>query len=104
MSEFDKTNTAIAFVDNGLFCADGVKAKGKAPILTLKVNFDGVDKEIGLWFATDKETGQYKLTQNGAKMLTGAVKDPYVAPDQQAQPASQTQQMQSVEPDDSIPF
>jgi len=77
MSDYDNTNTALAFVDEGLFSAKGVEAKGKSPILTIKVNFDGVEKEIGLWFSTDKDTGQYRLTKNGSKMLTGKVKDPY---------------------------
>ena len=74
---FDKTNTAIAFVEDGLFNKDGVEALGNKPIIVVKANIDGVDKEISLWFSTDKETGQYKLTQKGNKMLTGKVSDPY---------------------------
>ena len=74
---FDKTNTAIVFVEDGLFNKDGVEALGKKPVIVVKANIDGVEKEISLWFSKDKETGQYKLTQTGNKMLTGKVSDPY---------------------------
>ena len=74
---FDKTNTAIVFVEDGLFNKDGVEALGKKPVIVVKANIDGVEKEISLWFSKDKETGQYKLTQKGNKMLTGKVSDPY---------------------------
>ena len=74
---FDKTNTAIVFVEDGLFNKDGVEALGSKPVIVVKANIDGVEKEISLWFSTDKETGQYKLTSQGNKMLTGKVSDPY---------------------------
>ena len=74
---FDKTNTAIVFVEDGLFNKDGVEALGKKPVIVVKANIDGVEKEISLWFSKDRETGQYKLTQKGNKMLTGKVSDPY---------------------------
>ena len=74
---FDKTNTAIVFVEDGLFNKDGVEALCKKPVIVVKANIDGVEKEISLWFSTDKATGQYKLTQKGNKMLTGKVSDPY---------------------------
>ena len=74
---FDKTNTAIAFVEDGLFNKDGVEALGSKPVIVVKANIDGVEKEISLWFSKDKETGQYKLTSQGNKMLTGKVSDPY---------------------------
>ena len=74
---FDKTNTAIVFVEDGLFNKDGVEAPGNKPVIVVKANIDGVEKEISLWFSTDKETGQYKLTSKGNKMLTGKVSDPY---------------------------
>ena len=74
---FDKTNTAIVFVEDGLFNKDGVEALGSKPVIVVKANIDGVEKEISLWFSKDKETGQYKLTQKGNKMLTGKVSDPY---------------------------
>ena len=74
---FDKTNTAIVFVEDGLFNKDGVEALGNKPVIVVKANIDGVEKEISLWFSKDKATGQYKLTQKGNKMLTGKVSDPY---------------------------
>ena len=74
---FDKTNTAIVFVEDGLFNKEGVEALGKKPVIVVKANIDGVEKEISLWFSKDKETGQYKLTTQGNKMLTGKVSDPY---------------------------
>ena len=77
MAAFDKTNTAIVFVEDGLFNKEGVEALGNKPIIVVKANIDGVEKEISLWFSKDKETGQYKLTQKGNKMLTGKVSDPY---------------------------
>ena len=77
MAAFDKTNTAIVFVEDGLFNKEGVEALGNKPVIVVKANIDGVEKEISLWFSTDKETGQYKLTSQGNKMLTGKVSDPY---------------------------
>ena len=77
MAAFDKTNTAIVFVEDGLFNRDGVEALGNKPVIVVKANIDGVEKEISLWFSKDKETGQYKLTSQGNKMLTGKVSDPY---------------------------
>ena len=74
---FDKTNTAIVFVEDGLFNKEGVEALGNKPVIVVKANIDGVEKEISLWFSKDKATGQYKLTQKGSKMLTGKVSDPY---------------------------
>ena len=77
MAAFDKTNTAIVFVEDGLFNKEGVEALGNKPVIVVKANIDGVEKEISLWFSKDKNTGQYKLTKNGNKMLTGKVSDPY---------------------------
>ena len=74
---FDKTNTAIVFVEDGLFNKEGVEALGNKPVIVVKANIDGVEKEISLWFSKDKETRQYKLTTQGNKMLTGKVSDPY---------------------------
>ena len=77
---FDKTNTAISFIENGLFNKEKVEAlkkDGNKPVLVVKANFDGVDKQISLWFATDKDTGEYKVTKQGNKFLTGKVDDPY---------------------------
>ena len=78
MAAFDKTNTAIAFVEDGLFNKSGVEALGNKPVISIKVNIDGVDKEISLWFSKNKETGEYNLTSKGTKFLTGQVKAPYV--------------------------
>ena len=74
---FDKTNTAIVFVEDGLFNKEGVEALGNKPVIVVKANIDGVEKEISLWFSKDKETGQYKLTKQDNNMLTGKVSDPY---------------------------
>ena len=74
---FDKTNTAIVFVEDGLFNKDGVEALGNKPVIVVKANIDGKEKEISLWFSKDKETGAYRLTKQGNKMLTGKVSDPY---------------------------
>jgi hypothetical protein len=78
MSDFDKTNTAIAFIEGELFNQTEVDALGKRPVLSLKVDIDGEEKEISLWFATDKLSGQHKLTVKGHRMLTGKVSDPFV--------------------------
>ena len=77
MSDFDNTNTAIAFIEGELFDQTALKALGKRPVLTIKVNFDGEEKEIGLWFATEKD-GTHRLTRKGHKYLTGKVSDPFV--------------------------
>ena len=74
---FDKTNTAIAFIEDGLFNKDGVEALGNKPVISIKANIDGVEKEISLWFSKNKETGEYNLTSKGTKFLTGQVKAPY---------------------------
>ena len=74
---FDKTNTAIVFVEDGMFNKKAVHALGTKPVIVVKANIDGKEKEISLWFSKDKETGQYKLTKQGNKMLTGKVSDPY---------------------------
>ena len=78
---FDKTNTAIAFVEDGLFNREGVEALGNKPVISLQINIDGVEKEISLWFSKSKETGEYNLTSKGTKFLTGQVKAPYVKED-----------------------
>ena len=78
---FDKTNTAIAFVEDGLFNREGVESLGSKPVISIKANIDGVEKEISLWFSKSKETGDYNLTSKGAKFLTGQVKAPYVKED-----------------------
>ena len=89
MAQFDKTNTAIAFVENGLFNKDGVEALGNKPVISVKANIDGVEKEISIWFSKSKETGEYNLTSKGTKFLTGQVKAPYVKDDLFPQDATQ---------------
>ena len=81
MAQFDKTNTAIAFVEDGVFNKDGVEALGNKPVISIKANIDGVEKEISLWVSKSKETGKYNLTKKGTKFLTGQVKAPYVKVD-----------------------
>ena len=78
---FDRTNTAIVFVEDGLFNKDGVESLGNKPVISIKANIDGVEKEISLWFSKSKETGEYNLTSKGTKFLTGQVKAPYVKED-----------------------
>ena len=81
MAQFDKTNTAIAFVEDGLFNREGVESLGNKPVISIKANIDGVEKEISLWFSKNKETGKYNLTSKGTKFLTGKVEAPYVKED-----------------------
>jgi len=84
---YDNTNKAIAYVENGLFAKAGVEnlQAQRKPILKLKVNVDGKDVEIALYFkmvydeATGSFTDQYKVTSTGSKMLAGKVTLPYVA-------------------------
>jgi hypothetical protein len=81
-----KPNTAVVFVESGIFNKAGVEnlqAQGK-PIIKVKANVDGKDVEIALYFkmvwddATDSPTDQYFITTKGNKMLKGKVEDPYV--------------------------
>ena len=103
-----KPNTAIVFVESGLFCAKAVQDKkdnGNRPVLKVLINVDGVEKELALWFSTDPDTGEYKISKNGDKMLTGSLKvNDYVA--NQAQGASPTPAINGVNTqfDDDIPF
>jgi len=80
MADYDNTNTAVAFVEANLFNQDVVATLGNKPVVTVKVNIDGVDKDVALWLSTDKETGELRVTKNGGNMLTGKVQEPYVAP------------------------
>ena len=107
MAAFDKTNTAIAFVEDGLFNKDGVEALGKKPVIVVKANIDGVEKEISLWFSKNKETGEYNLTSRGTKFLTGQVKSPYVKEElfaQQDATQAPTFSEPVVNPDGDLPF
>tara|TARA_R110000782_G_scaffold29712_4_gene73744 strand:- start:27 stop:365 length:339 start_codon:yes stop_codon:yes gene_type:complete len=112
MSQFDNTNTAIAYVENGLFAKAGVEnlQAQRKPILKLKVNVDGKDVEIALYFkmvydeATGSFTNEYKVTSTGSKMLAGKVVAPYVANAIESVSANQLTDMGRDEPEDDIPF
>ena len=65
MAQFDKTNTAIAFVEDGLFNREGVESLGSKPVISIKANIDGVEKEISLWFSKSKETGMKQTGSSG---------------------------------------
>ena len=102
---FDKTNTAISFIENGLFNKEKVEEMrndGNKPVLVVKANFNGVEKEVSLWFAVDKETGEYKETKQGKKFLTGKVADPYKGVDYNKKNSSATPKPAFA--DDDIPF
>ena len=104
---FDKTNTAIVFVEDGLFNKDGVERLQKdnnKPIIVVKANIDGVEKEISLWFSKDKETGQYKLTKQGNKMLTGKVSDPYQGDGSTDTTSTPAPSFDKPTDDDDLPF
>ena len=110
---FDKTNTAISFIENGLFNREKVeslKKDGNKPVIVVKANFDGVDKEISLWFATDRDTGEYKVTTQGNKFLTGKVDDPFKKVDYDKEDSSATAKPEFAEPQasakvgDDLPF
>ena len=87
VKQYDTTNTAIAYVDNGLFAKAGVEnlQAQRKPILKLKVNVDGKEVEIALYFkmvydtSTGSFTNAYKVTSTGSKMLGGKVTAPYIA-------------------------
>tara|TARA_Y100000310_G_scaffold117771_1_gene116507 strand:+ start:1698 stop:2027 length:330 start_codon:yes stop_codon:yes gene_type:complete len=107
---FDKTNTAIAFVEDGLFNKGGVESLGRKPILVVKANIDGVEKEISLWFAKDKDTGEYKVTTQGHKFLTGKVDVPYNAVEYSKDSTTTAKGVEfstpsaTLVPEDDIPF
>jgi len=115
MSQFDNTNTAIAYVENGLFAKAGVEnlQAQRKPILKLKVNVDGKDVEVALYFkmvydeATGSFTDQYKVTSAGSKMLSGKIVAPYVAQIANAVESVDSSRLQDMgrdEPEDEIPF
>ena len=106
--KYDITNTAIAYVENGLFAKAGVESlqASRKPILKVKMNVDGKDLEIALYFkmvydtSTGSFTDQYKVTSTGSKMLGGKVVLPYEA----VAVASVTEITQTEEFDDNVPF
>ena len=108
MEKKDYPNTAVAFVESGIFAREGVEnlqAQGK-PILKVKANVDGRDVEIPLYFkmvwddTTRSPTDQYFITTKGNKMLKGKVEDPYDGGN-----ANKSESVnQQDEPEDDIPF
>ena len=85
--QYDPTNKAIVFVENGIFAKAGVESlqAQRKPIIKAKVNVDGKDVEIAFYFdmiwdeVTNQPTNKYKLTKTGNKMLKGKVELPFVA-------------------------
>jgi len=115
MSQYDNTNTAIAYIENGLFAKAGVEnlQAQRKPILKVKINVDGKDVEVALYFkmiydeTTGSFTNQYKVTSAGNKMLTGKVLPPYVAQIANAVDSMDSGRLQDMgrdEPEDEIPF
>ena len=102
--EYDNTNTAIVFIEDGLFNKEGVEALGNKPVIVVKANVDGKEKEITLWFAKDKQTGQYRLTKQGNKMLTGKVSDPYQGDGFKNTSATGKPEFSKTQTSDDIPF
>ena len=102
--DYDNTNTAIVFVEDGLFNKDGVEALGKKPVIVVKANVDGVEKEISLWFSKDKETGEYRLTKQGNKMLTGKVSAPYDGDGFTETSATPQPKFEKAQSNDDLPF
>lgn len=111
--KYDNTNTAIAYVENGIFNRQGVETlmASRKPILKVKANVDGKDVEMALYFsmvydeATGSFTDQYKVTSTGSKMLKGKVTEPWVANavDSVTEKSQATQQVED-EFEDDVPF
>jgi len=111
---YDTTNTCISYIENGLFAKAGVEAlqRERKPILKLKINVDGKDVEVALYFkmvydtATGSFTDQYKVTSSGSKMLGGKVVAPWVADvaDAFTSVDDGLRDMGRDEPEDEIPF
>tara|TARA_R100001244_G_scaffold67113_2_gene55037 strand:+ start:333 stop:674 length:342 start_codon:yes stop_codon:yes gene_type:complete len=108
-----KPNTAVVYVENGIFNKAGVEnlqAQGK-PIIKVKMNVDGKDLEIPLWFkmvwdeATNQSTNQFFVTSSGSKMLKGKVELPFV-PTKRVEVTQERPQgdIGKDEFDDDIPF
>ena len=103
-----KPNTAVVFIESGIFNKTGVEnlqAQGK-PIIKVKANVDGKDVEIPLYFkmvwddATGNPTDQYFVTSRGNKMLKGYVGDPYDGGNaNKSEPGNQEEEFK-----DDIPF
>lgn len=112
VKQYDTTNTAIAYVENGLFAKAGVEnlQAQRKPILKLKINVDGKDVEIALYFkmeydtSTGSFTDKYKVTSTGSKMLGGKVTAPYVATAVASVSEKFLGDIGRDEPEDDIPF
>lgn len=81
-----KPNTAIVYVENGIFSREGVEqvmSNGK-PIIKVRMNVDGKDLEIPLYFkmvwddAIGGFSNEFFVTSTGSKMLKGKVELPRV--------------------------
>ena len=114
--EYDPTNKAIVFVENGIFAKAGVEnlqAQGK-PILKVFANVDGKEVEIPLYFdmiydeAIGGYTTDYKLSKTGSKMLKCkkiVPKDSWkITKDFGKAVASVTETTETEEFEDDIPF
>jgi len=112
-TQYDKTNKAIVYVENGIFNRQGVESlmASRKPIIKVKANVDGKDVEIPLYFsmvydeATGSFTDKYKVTSTGSKMLKGKVTEPWVA--DAVSTVDETSQLQDLgrdEPEDDVPF
>ena len=102
-----KPNTAVVFVESGIFNKAGVENLQvmNKPIIKVMANVDGRDVEIPLYFrmvwdeATDSPTDQYFITPTGKKMLKVKVEDPNDVYANKSEPGNQQD-----EPEDDIPF
>lgn len=87
MSTYEsKPNTAIVYVENGIFSREGVEqimSTGK-PIIKVRMNVEGKDLEIPLYFkmvwddAVGGFSDEFFVTSTGSKMLKGKVELPRV--------------------------
>lgn len=87
MSAYEsKPNTAIVYVENGIFNREGVEQvmASNKPIIKVRMNVEGKDLEIPLYFkmvwddATGGFSDQFFVTSTGSKMLKGKVELPRV--------------------------
>lgn len=86
--DYDNTNTMIVFENDK-------KGNDKAPDFKGKINCDGVDKEVALWFGE---------TKTGNKMLKGKLQEPFKKNNVKPSEPVETQESFAEEFDDSIPF
>ena len=85
--QYDITNKAVVYVENGIFNKAGVEKLQalKKPIIKVKANVDGKDVEIALYFkmvfdeVANEFTNEYYQTKTGSKMLKGKVELPYLS-------------------------